>query len=52
MQWNDGMTRPVALADLGQRYRRYRLADPDSGGSDGGIAAALGSVVAGGGVRA
>jgi hypothetical protein len=30
MQWNDGITRPVALADLGQRYRRYRLADPEA----------------------
>lgn len=30
MQWHDGITRPVALADLGQRYRRYRLADPEA----------------------
>lgn len=30
MKWNDGITRPVALAELGQRYRRYRLADPDA----------------------
>jgi ParB family transcriptional regulator, chromosome partitioning protein len=30
MKWNDGITRPVALQDLGQRYRRYRLADPDA----------------------
>ena len=28
MQWNEGITRPVALAELGQTYRRYRLADP------------------------
>jgi hypothetical protein len=28
MGWNDGIIRPVALSDLGQRYRRYRLADP------------------------
>ena len=28
MAWDDGMARPVALTDLGQRYRRYRLADP------------------------
>jgi ParB/RepB/Spo0J family partition protein len=26
--WHEGATRPVALASLGQRYRRYRLADP------------------------
>ena len=26
--WDDGTVRPVALAALGQRYRRYRLADP------------------------
>jgi hypothetical protein len=25
--WDDGDIRPVAFADLGQRYRRYRLAD-------------------------
>jgi len=25
--WHEGITRPVALAELGQRYRRYRLAD-------------------------
>lgn len=30
MQWQQGSTRPVTLADLGQRYRRYRLADPDA----------------------
>ena len=30
MQWHEGITRPVALADLGQRYRRYRLADPEA----------------------
>lgn len=30
MQWHDGITRPVALAELGQRYRRYRLADPEA----------------------
>ena len=28
MSWNEGVVRPVALAALGQRYRRYRLADP------------------------
>jgi hypothetical protein len=27
MSWADGIVRPVALAALGQRYRRYRLAD-------------------------
>jgi hypothetical protein len=27
MGWNDGSARPVPLASLGQRYRRYRLAD-------------------------
>jgi hypothetical protein len=30
MGWNDGIARPVALRDLGQRYRRYRLADPEA----------------------
>ena len=30
MQWNEGITQPVALAELGQRYRRYRLADPEA----------------------
>ncbi len=30
MSWNDGLTRPVTLAELGQRYRQYRLADPDA----------------------
>ncbi len=30
MQWNDGIARPVALADLGERYRRYRLGDPQA----------------------
>jgi hypothetical protein len=30
MQWHEGITRPVALAELGQRYRRYRLADPEA----------------------
>ena len=30
MSWNQGITRPVALAGLGQHYRRYRLADPEA----------------------
>jgi hypothetical protein len=30
MGWNQGTTRPVALADLGERYRRYRLGDPEA----------------------
>ena len=30
MQWHEGITRPVTLAELGQRYRRYRLADPEA----------------------
>ena len=30
MQWHEGITRPVALDSLGQRYRRYRLADPEA----------------------
>jgi ParB-like chromosome segregation protein Spo0J len=30
MQGHDGNTRPVALDDLGQRYRRYRLGDPEA----------------------
>jgi len=28
MHWNDSIARPVALAELGERYRRYRLGDP------------------------
>jgi ParB-like chromosome segregation protein Spo0J len=28
VSWDDGIIRPVAVAALGQRYRRYRLADP------------------------
>lgn len=28
MSWLEGVVRPVALAALGQSYRRYRLADP------------------------
>lgn len=28
MDWNDGVVHPVAFDRLGQRYRRYRLADP------------------------
>ena len=28
MGWDEGLVRPVALAALGQQYRRYRLADP------------------------
>jgi hypothetical protein len=28
MAWENGVVRPVALAALGQKYRRYRLADP------------------------
>ena len=30
MSGNEGVTRPVLLAGLGQRYRRYRLADPEA----------------------
>jgi ParB-like nuclease domain len=30
MQWHEGITRPVALAELGERYRRYRLGDPEA----------------------
>jgi hypothetical protein len=30
MQWHDGSTRPVALVELGERYRRYRLGDPEA----------------------
>jgi ParB-like nuclease domain len=30
VSWHEGETRPVALAALGQRYRRYRLADPSA----------------------
>lgn len=28
VSWDEGIVRPVALDALGQRYRRYRLADP------------------------
>ena len=28
MRWDEGVVRPVALEALGQKYRRYRLADP------------------------
>ncbi len=28
MDLENGKVRPVALAELGQRYQRYRLADP------------------------
>jgi hypothetical protein len=28
VSWNEGVVRPVPLEALGQRYRRYRLADP------------------------
>jgi ParB-like nuclease domain len=30
MEWNEGVPRPVSLDGLGQRYRRYRLADAES----------------------
>jgi hypothetical protein len=30
MGWNDGIVRPLPLEGLGQRYRRYRLADPEA----------------------
>jgi hypothetical protein len=30
MGWQEGMVRPVSLDGLGQRYRRYRLADPEA----------------------
>lgn len=30
MSWHDGIVRPVSLDELGQRYRRYRLADPEA----------------------
>ena len=30
MSWNDGVARPVSLDGLGQRYRKYRLADPEA----------------------
>jgi len=28
--WSEGSTRPVALTALGERYRRYRLGDPEA----------------------
>jgi hypothetical protein len=30
MSWNDGVARPVLLDELGQSYRRYRLADSEA----------------------
>jgi len=30
MGWQDGTVRPVSLDGLGQRYRRYRLVDPEA----------------------
>jgi ParB/RepB/Spo0J family partition protein len=30
MPWNEGNTRPVALTELGEQYRRYRLGDPEA----------------------
>ena len=30
MGWREGVVRPVSLAELGQSYRRYRLADPSA----------------------
>jgi ParB-like chromosome segregation protein Spo0J len=30
MVWHEGVVRPVPLDGLGQRYRRYRLADPSA----------------------
>ncbi len=30
MSWEEGVAVPVALEALGQRYRRYRLADPSA----------------------
>ena len=30
MQWHEGIARPVSMSELGQRYRRYRLADPEA----------------------
>ena len=27
-EWQEGVVQPVAIADLGERYRRYRLSDP------------------------
>ncbi len=33
MHWDEGEVRPVARTALGQRYRRYRLADPPAEGA-------------------
>jgi len=30
VRWNEGLVRPVTLDELGQRYRRYRLADAEA----------------------
>ena len=30
MNWNEGNVKPVSVDALGQRYRRYRLADPEA----------------------
>ena len=40
VEWNDGMARPVALAELGEHYRRYRLGDPAAEESMGGCCVA------------
>jgi len=45
MGWDNGSVRPVAFAQLGQQYRRYRWRSARRG-SDGRVAAALGSIVA------
>ena len=52
MGWNDGLARPVTLDRLGQRYRRYRLADPDAEEAMAGSLRRWGQLVAGGGLRA
>ena len=46
------IARPVALAELGAALSALSPGRSGSGGGDGGVAAALGAVVAGGGVRA
>lgn len=33
VRWDQGVVRPVALDALGQKYRRYRLADPQAEGA-------------------
>ena len=52
MSWDEGVVRPVALDGVGAALSPLSAGRSAGGGGDGRLAAALGSVVAGGGVRA